>query len=256
VAGVKPGWILLAANGRPPKEVLGVGKLADGQSVRCDFLDAEGKPACLDIRARRMSYPPVRDAHRLPGSVLLLSFDTFDMPTARWLRRELKRQPPAAGLILDLRENSGGEARALAAIVAEIFPNPICIGKTRTRSRSHPEQHRSPRHSLAARYEGPLALIVSDATASAAEILAAVVQHEQRGTVVGMRTSGNVLVCVRWPMPDGGRLQLSVYDFIGPDGCRLEGKGVAPDIEVRPATGSPLDPQVEAALAALKRAAQ
>ncbi len=252
LAGVQPGWTLLATDGRPPGEVLGLGRLAEGQLVRCDFLDQSGGPRHLEIRARRLSYPPVRDARRLDGEVLLLAFDTFDLPAARWLRAELKRQPPVRGLILDLRNNTGGEARALAAILAEIFPAQVDIGRIRSRGESGLDARRSPHHSRAAHYSGPLAVLVSETSASAAEILAAVVQHHRRGVVVGTATPGNVLICVRWPLPGGGELQLSVYDFIGPDGHRLEGRGIAPDLVIAPAPGATPDPQLEAALQALR----
>lgn len=252
LAGVQPGWILVTADDRPPGDVLGLGKLADGQLVRCDFLDALGRPLRLELRARRLVYPPVRDARRLAGDVLLLSFDSFDLPAARWLRAELKRHPPTGGLILDLRDNVGGEARALAAILAEIFPSRAAIGRVRARGETRTAPRRSPRHPAAAHYAGPLAVLVSDYSASAAEILAAVVQHERRGTIVGASTPGNVLVCVRWPLPGGGELQLSVYDYIGPDGRRLEGRGVTPDLAVPPVPGAIPDPQLEAALATVR----
>lgn len=249
-AGVRAGWLLLAADGRPPIEVLGVGRLAEHQLVRCDFRDESGQSHTLDLRAERLSYPTVRDAHELPGGVLLLAFDTFDLPAARWVRAELKSRRPR-GLILDLRGNSGGEARALAAILAEIFPEPVAVGWTRARGERTTAARRSPRHPLAAHYDGPLAVLVSEASASAAEILAAIVQQERRGTVLGTATPGNVLVCVRWPLPGGGELQLSVYDYVGPDGRRLEGRGVAPDQAVAAAPGAEPDPQVEAARQAL-----
>jgi carboxyl-terminal processing protease len=254
LAGVQPGWVLLSADDRPPSEVLGVGKLADGQLVRCDFLDAIGRPLRLDLRARKLSYPTVRDARRLDSDVLLLAFDTFDLNAARWLRAELKRHRPAGGVVLDLRGNAGGEARALAAIVAELFPATVDLGKIRARGSDETTPRRSPHHLLAAHYNGPLVVLVSDGSASAAEILAAIVQREHRGVIVGTATPGNVLVCVHWPLPGGGRLQLSVYDYVGPDGRRLEGRGVTPDVVVATAPGVEPDPQLEAALSALRAA--
>jgi carboxyl-terminal processing protease len=250
-AGVQPGWILLAADDRPPMEVLGVGKLADGQLVRCEFLDALGQPRHLELRAEKLEYPPVRESRMLPGDVLLLTFDRFDLPAARWLRAELKRHRPAGGVVLDLRGNAGGEARALAAIVAELFPGRVDLGAVRGRGTSDAAPRRSPSHPFAAHYDGPLAVLVSEASASAAEIFASVVQREHRGAIVGTATAGNVLVCVHWPLPGGGQLQLSVYDYVGPDGLRLEGRGIAPDVVVEPAPGVDPDPQLEAALRSL-----
>jgi len=250
-AGVQPGWVLLAADDRPPMEVLGVGKLADGQLVRCEFLDALGQPRRLELLAQKLEYPPVRDSHRLEGDVLHLAFDTFDLPAARWVRAELKRHRPAGGVILDLRGNAGGEARALAAIVAELFPGKVDLGRTRARGTDEATPRSSPHHLRAAHYTGPLVVLVSEASASAAEILAAIVQREHRGAIVGTATPGNVLVCVHWPLPGGGRLQLSVYDYVGPDGRRLEGRGVTPDVVVSPTPGVEPDPQLEAALRSL-----
>ncbi len=254
LAGVQPGWILLAADDRPPGEVLGPGKLAADQRVRCDFLDAQRQPRRLELAARSLAYPPVRETRLLAGDALLLEFDRFDLPTARWLRAELKRHRPAGGVVLDLRNNAGGEARALAAILAEFFPERVALGRIRGRDAGSEKPRRTPRHPRGAQYRGPLAVLVSEASASAAEILAAVVQHQQRGLVVGTQTSGNVLVCVRWPLPRGGELQLSVYDYLGPDGRRLEGRGVAPDVAVAPAPGTTPDPQLEAALTTLRTA--
>lgn len=249
-AGVRPGWILTAADGRPPGEVLGLGKLEEAQRVRCDFLDTDGAPIRLDLCARRVEYPPVRDARLMDGDILLLAFDSFDLASARWVRAELKRRRPS-GVILDLRDNVGGEARALAAILAEVFPDPANLGSIRSRTATRVRPRHTPRHNRGARYAGPLAVLVSETSASAAEILAAVVQHEKRGAVVGTATSGNVLVCVRWPLPGGGQLQLSVYDYVGPDGQRLEKRGVTPDVVVEPAPGAEPDPQIAAALRTL-----
>ena len=252
LAGVQPGWRLVAADGRPPGEVLGLGKLAEGQLVQLDFLDAQDRPRHLALRARKLVYPPIRDARRLAGDVLLLAFDTFDLSAARWVRAQLKAAPPAGGLILDLRNNSGGETRALAAILAEVFPVQVALGHTRARGDDRSDGHRSPRHPFAAHYRGPLAVLVSEGSASAAEIFASVVQQQRRGPVLGTATPGKVLVAVNWPLPGGGELQLSVYDYVAPDGRRLEGRGVTPDLVVPPAPGAEPDPQIEAARAALQ----
>ncbi len=252
-AGVQPGWRLVAADSRPPGEVLGLGKLADGQLVQLDFLDTQNQPLRLALRARKLAYPPIRDARRFADDVLLLTFDTFDLPSARWVRTQLKSAPPASGVILDLRNNAGGETRALAAILAEFFPRKIDIGHTRARGDRSADGHRSPRHLLAAHYRGPLAVLVSEGSASAAEIFASVVQQQHRGPILGLATPGKVLVSVNWPLPGGGELQLSVYDYVAPDGRRLEGRGVTPDVVVQSAPGADPDPQIEAALAVLRR---
>jgi len=252
-AGVQPGWVLVAADGRTPGEVLGVGKLHDGQVVHCEFLDDRETPRTLALKARKMSIPPVLEARPLADDIWLLRFDYFDLQAADWVRQQLDTHRKARGVIIDLRENRGGEGRALASILGSVMAPRSHLGTTIARGAT-PDAHRAPKPWFTDHYKGPLAVLVSDQTASAAEIMAHVVQYHHRGPIVGTTTSGHVLVSVFWWLPGGGELQLSVYDYRGPGGDRLEGRGVAPDVAVVPPgvrdRRAP-DPVVEAAVAAL-----
>lgn len=256
-AGVEAGWILLSADGRPPGEVLGPGKLHEGRAVRCEFLDRAGRPRALALEPHAMRIPPVRVARVLDDGALLLRFDYFTLPTARWVRAQLKAHRGANGVIFDLRGNGGGDSFSLTGMLSEIFPEPVAVGRTVVRS-GDDSHHRTPRAWFGAGYRGPVAVLVSEHSASAAEIFAHVVQHHRRGPVIGRKTPGLVLVSVFWWLPGGGELQLSVYDYEGPGGVRLEGRGVTPDVVVEPAspeggTVDPVrDPVVRAAQAAIK----
>jgi carboxyl-terminal processing protease len=84
------------------------------------------------------------------------------------------------------------------------------------------------------RYRGPLAVLIGPGSLSAAEVTAAALEHEHRAVVVGRRSSGSVLGASSFPLPDGGRVQIPVIDIEMLDGRRLEGVGVAPDIEIFP----------------------
>lgn len=255
LAGVQAGWMLLTADGRPPGEILGAGRLTAGKSVRCEFVDLTGLPRTLALEPRDMRIPPVRHARVLDDGVVLLRFDTFDLDAADWVRAQLKAHAKAPGVIFDLRFNGGGEGRALTAVLSEIFPERVDLGRTIVRDGGN-NRHRSPRPWFAARYRGPIAVLTSERSASAAEIFAHVVQHYHRGEIVGEKTPGIVLVCVFWWLPGGGELQLSVYDYEGPDKKRLEGRGVQPDYPVSPAATeeSGVAPQRDPAVHAAQRA--
>jgi len=75
-------------------------------------------------------------------------------------------------------------------------------------------------------------VLVGSASGSAAEIFSAVLQDHERATVVGRRTAGAVLASWFYRLPDGGELQLSREDYIAPQGRRIEGVGVEPDVVV------------------------
>jgi C-terminal processing protease CtpA/Prc len=45
-----------------------------------------------------------------------------------------------------------------------------------------------------------------------------------------LTTAGHALVSSEWRLPDGGRLQVAVENYLTPAGERIEGRGVHSDI--------------------------
>jgi carboxyl-terminal processing protease len=76
----------------------------------------------------------------------------------------------------------------------------------------------------------PLAVLTSRGTANAAEILAAAVQDNKRGKVVGERTYGDAALRKAITMDDGGAIILSVAKYYAPapDGKAIQDTGVVP----------------------------
>jgi carboxyl-terminal processing protease len=79
-------------------------------------------------------------------------------------------------------------------------------------------------------------------------------KDHERATIVGRPTAGAVLASWFYSLPDGGELQLSREDYIAPNGRRIEGNGVEPNIVVTRTladirTGR--DPDLETALRVL-----
>ncbi|MBE2213986.1 MAG: hypothetical protein IAE82_08955 [Opitutaceae bacterium] len=230
-SGVQPGWVLVRVEGRPPGEVLGPGRLQDGQQVRCEFLDNTDTPRLLTLTAKPVSVDPIRTVRVLDGGAVLMRFDRFDLDTARWVRAQLKAHKKAPAMIVDLRQNPGGEALALARALGEFFPHSIPMGRFVRRSGDDEPLRASP-GLVGARYPGAVAVLVSENSGSSSEIFAHAIQQQKRGIVLGAKTSGAVLGAETGSLPGGGELQVSVRDYLTADGKRLEGAGVTPDIAV------------------------
>jgi carboxyl-terminal processing protease len=230
-AGVRPGWLVRSRAGKP------LGQYPDfrarvGETIEWEFLDAADLPVRLNLTAEALTTAPRREARVLPGGAVVLRFDAFDGPARRWLSARLREHRAAPGLVLDLRHNPGGETLSLGIIVGEFFPEAVDCGTFISRG-----GRRAAKSSWtwgAARYPGPVAILVGPGTGSAAEIFAAVLQEHGRARVVGTPTPGAVLASHFYALPDGGQLQLSREDYLTPRGRRLEGAGVRPDVEVRP----------------------
>ncbi len=74
----------------------------------------------------------------------------------------------------------------------------------------------------------PVAVLTNRATAGGAEILAAAVQDNKRGKVVGERTFGDAAVRKAITMDDGAAVILSVAKYYSPDGKSIQDSLVVP----------------------------
>ena len=83
------------------------------------------------------------------------------------------------------------------------------------------------------RYSGPVYVLTSPETASAAEPLVHLLKQTGRATVVGERTMGAMLSSDSVELSDGWTLVFPAADYFTAEGGRLEGVGVAPDAPAR-----------------------
>jgi carboxyl-terminal processing protease len=99
------------------------------------------------------------------------------------------------------------------------------------------------------KWRKPVAMLVNGGTRSGKEVLAYGFKKYRLGEVIGTRTEGAVLAATAFLVGRG--LLLLAVDDVQVDGERLEGVGVAPTIEVQPASGGGDDPQLNRAVALL-----
>ncbi|HMF13191.1 MAG TPA: S41 family peptidase, partial [Gemmataceae bacterium] len=100
----------------------------------------------------------------------------------------------------------------------------------------------------------PLAVLTNRGTADAAEILAAAIQDNKRGKVVGERTYGDAAQRKAITMDDGGAIILSVAKYYSPDGKAIQDTGVVPAVTAAEAeaqveyddNGDPIQPPEQA----------
>jgi carboxyl-terminal processing protease len=187
---------------------------------------------------------------RLFGHVLYLQVTGFDTDTGGVARTQLQ-QGIAAGataIILDLRQNGGGYVSAAQTLVSE-FVQPtatqknVVVRKGRLPANGDPngagDVVDDPIQSGGVALTQPMAVLVDNGSASAAEITTAALRDYHRATIIGQQTFGKGSVQLDFPLPDGSDLHLTVERWYGPDGESIEGGGIAPDRPV--ALASPDD---------------
>jgi len=80
------------------------------------------------------------------------------------------------------------------------------------------------------RFDGPVYVLVSETTASAAEMAADALKASGRATLIGEVTAGEMLSQTVFDLPEGLQLWLPIADYFSVAHGRIEGAGVTPDI--------------------------
>ena len=80
--------------------------------------------------------------------------------------------------------------------------------------------------------KAPLVVLVNRGTAGPAEIVAAALQDDGRGDLVGERTFGEGVEHKTFDLPDGGAVILSVAKYASPGGKKFEDEAVTPKTQV------------------------
>ncbi len=107
-------------------------------------------------------------------------------------------------------------------------------------------------------FAGPLAILIDEGSASTSEIFAAGLRDHDRARVFGLPSAGAALPAVMDRLPNGDVFMHASMDYIRPNGERVEGRPVVPDVAT-PLRRSDLkagrDAALEAALALDRRRA-
>jgi carboxyl-terminal processing protease len=187
----------------------------------------------------------------LPGSLTYIRFDQFDGASLSKAHKDIDTAK-TNGLILDLRGNTGGYERHIYGLLGRLLPLGSAIGTKTYRDRT------SSMHSFwpASPFKGPVVVLIGPKSSSAAEVVASALRFHRRATIIGRPSNGSVLEAKKFHLPDGGTLIVPVADYRAPDGTRIEGTGVQPDVLVVPTLAdvrSGHDPALESAVSTLQR---
>ena len=130
-------------------------------------------------------------------------------------------------LVIDLRNNPGGLLKDVVSIADTLLGE--CTIVTVRSNGGDEEVYTSNKKGVSV----PVAIIVNESSASASEILAAAVQDNEAGIIVGMPTFGKGIVqTTRRLESNGAWLKLTTSAYYTPSGKSINGTGVTPDLEV------------------------
>ena len=260
-AGIASGWELRTVDGLSARE-LGLEATAArlrgpaGSRVLLELQPPGGRVRELELQRRQVDLQPVRrrvierGTHRY-GYLRITQF-AEPVPVAVVESLKALKAEGIEGLVLDLRNNSGGLVSAGLAVANDLLDGAPIV-ETRNRDGFSDPQQAGP----GSLYDGPLVTLVNSGTASASEILAGALQDDGRSPLLGSRTFGKGLIQTLISLGgDGSGLAVTVARYVTPSGRDIQNLGIEPD---RPLPQpEPLNPGgdddawLEAALAALE----
>jgi carboxyl-terminal processing protease len=233
------------AAGSSAARLIAVSHLFDGprdSTVRLNFARAgESRERSATLNREPHTRLPSFEVRGEGRGVRLVRFNIFTPEVATQFARALKDElKDARALVIDLRDNGGGEAESMADLASTLLPAGLSLGRFTDREgaiRLEPFTRTALLSSADsfARFSRPVVLLTNAHTASAAEVFAAAMRETNRASVIGEATCGCVLgIRRRHQLPDGGILDVSEMDYHTARGARLEGTGLRPDISVEP----------------------
>lgn len=142
------------------------------------------------------------------------------------------------GIVIDLRTNGGGSLDDVVNIGGMFVDNGPIV---QVKSKDQPAQALNDLNP-GVLYDGPLAILISQSSASASEILAAAMQDYKRAVVIGSTSFGKGTVQRVFPLENFysgdksllpfGSIKLTLQKFYRINGGSTQLKGVVPDIQL------------------------
>jgi carboxyl-terminal processing protease len=234
-AGILPGDILYKVNGTEVtgmelSNVVAMIKGEEGTTVDLTIIrEGQSEEMNITVERRKIEIPTI--SHEvLANNIGYISIAEFDSVTESQFMsafEDLNKQG-ISGLVVDLRNNPGGNLDVVNSILDQILPEGLIV-YTEDKYGEKEEYKSDAEH----KFDKPLAVLVNGNSASASEIFAGAVKDYGIGTIVGTKTFGKGIVQRLIELGDGTAMKLTISKYYTPKGLNIHKIGIEPDVEVK-----------------------
>ena len=232
-AGILAGNFIESVNGESSLN-LGLANTASklrgekGTKVLVEISNSDGESKEIDLERRSVDLRPVRtkrlrDETHTIGYLRITQFSESVPKKIEEALQELNEKE-VEGIILDLRNNSGGLVSSGIA-VADSFLNKKLVVETKNREGIKDSIISEEKTA----FNGPMVTLVNNGTASASEILAGALQDNGRSALIGKQTYGKGLIQSLKSLTDESGIAITVASYLTPKGNNIQGRGIIPD---------------------------
>lgn len=223
-AGIKIGDKIIEVDGHPlvtmtQEEISGLLKGEIGNEVVMK-VERFGEPRLLEFRIERANIkisnvPYFGMIDQTTGYIKLAEF-TNDAATEVSDALDSLKKSGASSIILDLRGNPGGLLNEAIDICNVFIEKGREVVSTKGQIGEWNRSHLTPREPVDKNI--PIAVLIDNSSASAAEIVAGVIQDYDRGILVGQKSFGKGLVQTTRGLPYSSQLKITTAKYYTPSG--------------------------------------
>jgi len=187
----------------------------------------KAEPEKITLRRVIVSEPPVGDTLYENSSILYLKPIEMDHEHVQEVESRLRamNKDGSKKILLDLRDVAGGEMPE-AVRLANFFIGSGTI--TTLEGQKFAKQTFTADPAKAINTTAPLVVLVNRGTSGPSEVVAAAIQDDKRGQLVGEKTFGEGSLQKTFDLPDGGAIILSIAKYASPSGKQFEDAAVTP----------------------------
>jgi len=231
-AGMAAGDILYKVNGEDitEKSLTDVVKNIKGEEGTTVDLTLYRDGQEMTITATRRSIEIQTVSYKMMdnqiGYIKVTEFEETTLDQFKKAKEDLTAQG-AAGLVIDLRDNPGGNVDTVCDMLDELLPQGLIV-YTKDKDGNVKNYYSKGDDTLGM----PLTVLVNENSASASEIFSGAVQDRGIGTIVGTTTYGKGVMQSVFDLKDGTAIKITTFEYFTPNGRSINGVGITPNVEV------------------------
>ena len=164
-------------------------------------------------------------AYQLAKKVIYIQISSITSQVANDVAIALAKYPHTRGIVLDLRDNPGGLLNVAVDVASQFLSEGTIVSYSRKNDSEIVLESKNKNPDSA-----PMTVLISRATASAAEVIAGALQDRNRAVIIGEKSYGKGTVQEIIDLVDGSKLEITIGKYRTPNGRVIEQVGIAPDL--------------------------
>lgn len=201
----------------------------EGTKVKLTLLRGDDRHEVeVEVERRSVEVETV-NAQMLEDNIGYIQITEFEGTTASQFHEAYDRLKGegAEGMIVDLRDNPGGQVDSVVDIAGSFLPEGIVTYMED--KNGNRQDYKCDGEDI---WDKPLTVLINGNSASASEIFAGAVRDYKVGTLLGTKSFGKGIVQQTLSLGDNTAIKLTFAKYYTPNGENIHKKGIEPDVEV------------------------